>query len=306
MSIDAVTAVTGRPAPRCAPTRAARARPPRRRSAGGRRTRPRRVAVAREQVVLERLHQRADQRGVLAGDRGGDHRRDRRERDAEPQRRDGGPSSRRRCGRSCRRRSSRPARRCPTTRPRRRRARWRRAPGSPARRGRRSARSGCSRQAGSASTGSRSIRRTRKRNERERAPITIDARSAIPSGTAPSSARSTARREPRWRESGASRGDQAAEVDDAPQPGGSRRRRRTPRRTPARARRTRRRGLLHRVDQVVGDVDAVERGLQTRARGHVAEHELVDRHGDAARACARSRARRCPSARSRPASSEPT
>ena len=57
-----------------------------------------------------------------------------------------------------------------------------------------------SRQAGSASTGIRSTSRTRKRNERERAPITIEARNAIDSGAAPSSSSSTASREARWRE----------------------------------------------------------------------------------------------------------
>ena len=38
------------------------------------------AVVAREQVVLERLHQRPDQRRVLAGDRRGHHGGDRRER----------------------------------------------------------------------------------------------------------------------------------------------------------------------------------------------------------------------------------
>ena len=51
--------------------------------------------VAREQVVLERLHQRLDQRRVLAGDRGGDDRGDRGEREAESQR---GPADHQRVG----------------------------------------------------------------------------------------------------------------------------------------------------------------------------------------------------------------
>ena len=62
------------------------------------------------------------------------------------------------------------------------------------------------RHAGRASTGIRSIRRTRKRNERERAPMTIEARIAIDSGAAASSSSSTASREARWRDSRPSEG----------------------------------------------------------------------------------------------------
>ena len=66
----------------------------------------------------------------------------------------------------------------------------------------------------------RSTRRTSKRNERERAPITIEARSATESGTASSRMRSTASRLARCargdvRRSARSR-EQAAEVDDPP------------------------------------------------------------------------------------------
>ena len=79
-----------------------------------------------------------------------------------------------------------------------------------------------SRQAGRARTGSRSMRRTRKRNERERAPMTIEARSATDSGAAASRICSTASRDaevPRRRRAG---GHEPAEVDDAPHAGGGR------------------------------------------------------------------------------------
>ena len=86
MSIEAVTAVTGRPAPRALPL-AQRALDRRVERVQVDAERARRGVVARQQVVLERLHERADQRGVLAGDRRGDHGGDRRQRDAEFQRR---------------------------------------------------------------------------------------------------------------------------------------------------------------------------------------------------------------------------
>ena len=61
----------------------------------------------------------------------------------------------------------------------------------------------------------RSTSRTRKRNERDRAPMTIDARSATESGTASSRMSSTASRLARCAERGAvGRGD-PAEVHDA-------------------------------------------------------------------------------------------
>ena len=41
----------------------------------------RRVVVARQEVALEPLHQRRDERRILAGDRRGDHGGDRRQRD---------------------------------------------------------------------------------------------------------------------------------------------------------------------------------------------------------------------------------
>ena len=86
-----------------------------------------------------------------------------------------------------------------------------------------------SRQAGSASTGRRSMSRTRKRNERERAPMTIEARRAMPSGTAAEQrlldrqARAEMARERR------PGGHEAAQVDDAPHAGARRPRRRTTR-----------------------------------------------------------------------------
>ena len=162
--------------------------------------------VARQQVVLEPLHQRADQRRVLAGDRRGDLRGDRRQGQAQAQLGAADEHRRRRSGRSAARRSRCPGRRCPTSGRSARQARSRRRRGRRARRGRRSGGCGCARQAGRASTGSRSISRTRKRKERERAPITIEARSAIDSGAAPSSASSTASREARWRDAAPSRG----------------------------------------------------------------------------------------------------
>ena len=120
--------------------------------------------------------------------------------------------------------------------------------------------SGCVRlscHAGTASTGRRSTSRTRKRNDRDRAPITIDARSATESGRRSSRIRSTCARLERC----ADRGPAAGRMPP----------RYTIRRTPdftaasANARAARRstvencpRSRLHRVDQVVGDVDPVE------------------------------------------------
>ena len=61
-------------------------------------------------------------------------------------------------------------------------------------------------QAGRISTGSRSINRTRKRNAREPAPITIEARSATEPGTPSSRIRSTSSRLARCGEGGCAGG----------------------------------------------------------------------------------------------------
>ena len=86
-------------------------------------------------------------------------------------------------------------------------------------------------------TGTRSTSRTRKRNERDRAPMTIDARSATEPGTASSSSSSTFSRDGHVRRDRAG-GQDAAEVDDAPRRPTARRPRRTAARPPPRARRT--------------------------------------------------------------------
>ena len=62
------------------------------------------------------------------------------------------------------------------------------------------------RHAGSVSTGMRSTSRTSRRKERERAPITIEARSATESGTRSNRISSTSARLARWRETGPERG----------------------------------------------------------------------------------------------------
>ena len=113
--------------------------------------------------------------------------------------------------------------------------------------------------------GRRSIRRTRKRNERERAPTTIEARSATESGAAVQ--QRLLDRQPRLR--GGARARRRA--------GAGRRGRRSAARPPRRAASANfsacaalgstngPRRPLHRVDQVVGDLDAVERPVEARA-----------------------------------------
>ena len=161
-------------------------------------------------------------------------------------------------------------------RPAARSARPRRGAGTRSRRVRRSAGCGASRHAGSASTGRRSTSRTRKRKERERAATTIEARNAIDSGTASRSARSTASREPRWRaarrrRAAARRGRRSAACPPRRAALGEQLGRPALQVAEARPRRA-----LHRVDQVVGDVDALERAVQAGAGRGVTDHDVVE------------------------------
>ena len=236
------------------------------------------TVVAHQQIVFERLHQRADQRRVLARDRGGDHGRQRREVEADVDS-DGrriiisvgdagdhggvgvitsGPSDvprpahvravrrRRRAGEEGEHVAPVDGRPC----------------GSPATRA-------------APSPGMRSISRTRKRKERERAPITIEARNATPSPARRRAARfSTASREPRWREGGASsRHDSRRGRPPAAAPAlgiSANASARAPLSARGKSSSSR---ALHRVDKVVRDLGARERVLEAGARLDVAEHE---------------------------------
>ena len=106
--------------------------------------------------------------------------------------------------------------------------------------------------------------------------MTIEARIAIDSGAAASSSSSTASREARWREIAAVLRHQAAEVDDPPHAGAAAAAAKCS--AAARSRSANSSGRpLHRVDQEVGDLDAVERAVEARARERVALDHLVGR-----------------------------
>ncbi len=133
------------------------------------------------------------------------------------------------------------------------------------------------RQAGRAIIGRRSIRRTRKRKERERAPITIDARRATDPGTAVE--QDALDRIAAGEVGGCPLGrERAAEVHDAPHPGStcgigeSLRRGSLARgkRDPA----CLAPGRLHRMDQVIGDLDVAHRPHRPRPGERVADHKL--------------------------------
>ena len=161
-----------------------RARPRARRGAGGCRTAPAPPrGVARQQVVLEALHQRAHELQRLIGHRADHGAGGRGEREAQSQRHPARRPSRRRSARPSRRRSARPARRCPASaRPPAPPGAC--GPGTRSRRARRSAGCGCARHAGSGSRRRRSTSRTSIRKDAERAPIRIEARSAVAAGAA--------------------------------------------------------------------------------------------------------------------------
>ena len=122
--------------------------------------------------------------------------------------------------------------------------------------------------------------------------MTIDARSAIASGDRVE--QRALDREPRAevaRERGSGR-HQPAEVHDAPQAGAGGSLRERGGGAPLGVGEGARGRALHRVDQVVRDVDALERALQARAGRDVAEHEV----GSSTRAAATRSARACEAA----------
>ena len=83
---------------------------------------------------------------------------------------------------------------------------------------------------------------------------------------------------------------QPAEVDDAPDPGRGRRRREAPRGDAVALLEARRDRRLHRVDQVVGDLDALERARQPGAAQRIAADDLDRQPARDASGVARERA----------------
>jgi hypothetical protein len=126
----------------------------------------------------------------------------------------------------------------------------------------------CPRHAGTASTGSRSTSLTRNRNDRDWAPITIDARNATEHGAAASRISSTARRLARCAEAGPPSGTSPPEVDDTLHAGRARLTREVLGRGPLAGAEREVAGVpvagrnvgdrLHRVHQEVRDVDIVQ------------------------------------------------
>ena len=242
VDVDAATSTapsewpTRHPAPP-PPSRAALARPRRRSECGRTPSTSARVSRAAAGRCPRLPMSGAIERGVLAGDRRGDAAGDRGQAQRQPRAAGARAAAGRGCARSSRRSvmTSGPA--MSSERP---------PPigcGRPRQQARVTSRAsiGCvrlSRQSGSGMNGIRSTRRTRKRNERDRAPMTIDARSATGSGVASSSARSTSSRLARCGDERAPLGHEPAEVDDAPHAGGGAPRRRRTARRAARARRS--------------------------------------------------------------------
>ena len=244
-----------------------------------------------QQVVFERFHQRFDQPGSSPATAAATTDGDRGQVEAQPRARAGRSSSRRRSARASPRSSWRPARRCPT--------RGRRARGATvAAAARNSSTSrpsiGCVRLARQAGSGEHRQALDQPHEEAERARAGGDddrgaqrdrLRHGVQQRLLDRQPRGEVARERavvraagrRGRRSGARR--RRSRRREAPRPGGARRRRTLPRRA------------LHRVDQVVGDLDAVQRRVEPRAGRGVAEHEVVER---APAAATRSRERAKP------------
>ena len=214
--------------------------------------------------MFERFHQWFDQSGVLAGHRRGDDGGDRGEVEAQVD------------GRAVDHHDvpdpfehlaiahRRPVRRCPTRGRHAAPAALPRRPGTPARRARRSAVCDASATPAGREIGRRSISRTRKRKERERA-ATRSKRAARPT---PAPRRAAPPRPPGATPGGATARRHAGPARRGRRSAARRPRPRRPRTSPPGAARCRRSrpGALHRVDQVVGDLDAVERLGEARRR----------------------------------------